>query len=387
LQSTPQLKQGCRFLDDGQSNCSLEKEHGDLEGESKSVETTCNNSVAETTCDNSVEVVSVMVDSSLTSKEVAVKEENSVERSRSGNGLSCHSQKVEKKAESKGDNPQIEAPHPNSYGKKTNRKIKDACGCMGRSMMPPSRGLAPTSLRYAKEGNPSELAVIDIFKSPEKSCLGMRSRGLNKIFRSASLLSNTVGFTLFQYLHSKGLPLLKGNELSAFVGMPRRSGSLLLALVWQIDYIFSVYIRNVEFPLYEGGVWALYDRHMGMCDRARVVVSRDKTNDVGAVKQPCRTKNENELVASQSLEGLEVYSLDVTYLITILLGHLNQTVGKITCKLFISLDKLLSSGAVEGWSGEKERWVCGWGERGLGFGGERERGGIGEDDDRRNQPT
>ncbi|KAF9619744.1 hypothetical protein IFM89_009086, partial [Coptis chinensis] len=56
--STPQLKQGCRFLDDGQ-----------------------------------MEVVTVMVDPSLTSKEVAVKEENSVERSRSGNGLSCHSQK------------------------------------------------------------------------------------------------------------------------------------------------------------------------------------------------------------------------------------------------------------------------------------------------------
>ncbi|KAF9625857.1 hypothetical protein IFM89_027634 [Coptis chinensis] len=122
--STPQLKQGCRFLDDGQSNCSLEKEHGDLEGESKSVETTCNNSVAETTCDNSVEEVSVMVDPSLTPKEVAVKEENSVERSRSGNSLSCHPQKVEKKAESKGDNPRIEAPNPNSCGRKTNRKIK-----------------------------------------------------------------------------------------------------------------------------------------------------------------------------------------------------------------------------------------------------------------------
>ncbi|KAF9605864.1 hypothetical protein IFM89_019123 [Coptis chinensis] len=96
--STLQLKLGCRFLDDRQ--------------------------IAETTCDNSVEVVSVMVDPSLTAKEVVVKEENSVERSRSVNGLSCHSRKVEKKAESKDDNPQIDAPYPNSCGKKTNRKIK-----------------------------------------------------------------------------------------------------------------------------------------------------------------------------------------------------------------------------------------------------------------------
>ncbi|KAF9618129.1 hypothetical protein IFM89_000245 [Coptis chinensis] len=78
---------------------------------------------------STVEVVSVMVDSSLTSKEVAVKEENSFKRSRSGNGLSCHSQKVEKKAESKGDNPRIEAPHPNSYGKRLTGRSR-GIGCI-----------------------------------------------------------------------------------------------------------------------------------------------------------------------------------------------------------------------------------------------------------------
>lgn len=51
--STPQLKQGARLLDDGdcqdQTNCSAEKESGEQDGESKSVETTCGDSVAEVT--------------------------------------------------------------------------------------------------------------------------------------------------------------------------------------------------------------------------------------------------------------------------------------------------------------------------------------------------
>ncbi|XP_059638579.1 two-component response regulator-like APRR2 isoform X3 [Cornus florida] len=49
--STPQLKHGVRLLDDGdcqdQTNSSVEKDSGEQDGESKSVETTCGNSVAE----------------------------------------------------------------------------------------------------------------------------------------------------------------------------------------------------------------------------------------------------------------------------------------------------------------------------------------------------
>lgn len=49
--STPQLKQGLRLLNDGecqdQMNCSAEKESGEQDGESKSVETTCGDSIAE----------------------------------------------------------------------------------------------------------------------------------------------------------------------------------------------------------------------------------------------------------------------------------------------------------------------------------------------------
>ncbi|QCD81464.1 two-component response regulator-like APRR2 isoform X2 [Vigna unguiculata] len=50
--STPQLMHGTRLLDDGdcqdQTNCSTEKESGEHDGESKSVETTCGNLNAET---------------------------------------------------------------------------------------------------------------------------------------------------------------------------------------------------------------------------------------------------------------------------------------------------------------------------------------------------
>ncbi|XP_042484433.1 two-component response regulator-like APRR2 isoform X2 [Macadamia integrifolia] len=51
--STPQLKQGGKFLDDGdcqyQPNCSMEKESGDQELDSKSVDITCSNPAEETT--------------------------------------------------------------------------------------------------------------------------------------------------------------------------------------------------------------------------------------------------------------------------------------------------------------------------------------------------
>ncbi|CAJ1943153.1 unnamed protein product [Sphenostylis stenocarpa] len=50
--STPQLRHGTRLLDDGdcqeKTNCSTEKESGEHDGESKSVETTCGNLNAET---------------------------------------------------------------------------------------------------------------------------------------------------------------------------------------------------------------------------------------------------------------------------------------------------------------------------------------------------
>lgn len=51
--STPQQKHGTRLVDDGdcqdQMNCSLEKENGEQDGESKFVETTCVNSLGEGT--------------------------------------------------------------------------------------------------------------------------------------------------------------------------------------------------------------------------------------------------------------------------------------------------------------------------------------------------
>ncbi|XP_056160496.1 two-component response regulator-like APRR2 isoform X2 [Syzygium oleosum] len=49
--STPQLKRGTRLLDDGdcqdQTNCTVEKESGEQDGESKFVETTCDDSMSE----------------------------------------------------------------------------------------------------------------------------------------------------------------------------------------------------------------------------------------------------------------------------------------------------------------------------------------------------
>ena len=51
--STPQLEQGGRLLDDGDcqdhTNCSTEKESGEQDGESKSVETTSENAIPEVT--------------------------------------------------------------------------------------------------------------------------------------------------------------------------------------------------------------------------------------------------------------------------------------------------------------------------------------------------
>ncbi|KAF8380669.1 hypothetical protein HHK36_028159 [Tetracentron sinense] len=86
--STPQLKQGGRLLDDGdcqdQTNCSLEKESGEQEGESKSVETTCNNLHVE---------VAVKVDPSERPEEAVIKEEDdSADGSKTGANISPHPQ-------------------------------------------------------------------------------------------------------------------------------------------------------------------------------------------------------------------------------------------------------------------------------------------------------
>ncbi|XP_057976673.1 two-component response regulator-like APRR2 isoform X2 [Malania oleifera] len=86
--STPQLEQGGRLLDDGdcqdQTNCSSEKEIGDQDGESKSVETTCGNSVAEGT---------VQVGLPQRSGEIAIKEEDdSASDSKNLSNTSLHPQ-------------------------------------------------------------------------------------------------------------------------------------------------------------------------------------------------------------------------------------------------------------------------------------------------------
>lgn len=73
--STPQQKHGMRLVDDGdcqdQMNSSLEKECGEQDGESKSVETTCINSLGEGT--------SQVENSQLPDKEAIKEEENSAD--------------------------------------------------------------------------------------------------------------------------------------------------------------------------------------------------------------------------------------------------------------------------------------------------------------------
>lgn len=75
--STPQQKHGMRLVDDGdcqdQLNSSLEKECGEQDGESKSVETTCINSLVEGT--------SQVENSQLPDQEAIKEEENSADGS------------------------------------------------------------------------------------------------------------------------------------------------------------------------------------------------------------------------------------------------------------------------------------------------------------------
>ncbi|KAM6557439.1 hypothetical protein CsatB_004458 [Cannabis sativa] len=77
--STPQLKQGARLLDDGdcqdQTNCSTEKENGEQDGESKSVETTYGDSVAE-------EDTLLIGEPEMQAKSIVKEEEDSVDGSK-----------------------------------------------------------------------------------------------------------------------------------------------------------------------------------------------------------------------------------------------------------------------------------------------------------------
>ncbi|XP_062073756.1 two-component response regulator-like APRR2 isoform X2 [Humulus lupulus] len=82
--STPQLKQGARLLDDGdcqdQTNCSAEKENGEQDGESKSVETTYGDSVAEDAL--------LIGEPEMQAKSMVKEEEDSVDGSKSES--ECH---------------------------------------------------------------------------------------------------------------------------------------------------------------------------------------------------------------------------------------------------------------------------------------------------------
>ncbi|KAF5198547.1 Two-component response regulator-like aprr2 [Thalictrum thalictroides] len=128
--STPQLKQGCRLSNDRDcqvhTNFLVEKVHRDIEGESKSVDTTCNYSVAETTTENSLAEVIVTVDRSTAASEALIKEETSREDSRSGSSLVSHPQSKENKTESISEvkHPRRASHHSTSCGRKSNKKMK-----------------------------------------------------------------------------------------------------------------------------------------------------------------------------------------------------------------------------------------------------------------------
>ncbi|KAA8525925.1 hypothetical protein F0562_007975 [Nyssa sinensis] len=118
--STPQLKQGVRLLDDGdcqdQTNCSTEKESGEQDGESKSVETTCVNSDADTA-----------IQASPTPKlgETVIKEEEeSVDGSKSETNVSPRPRSKNCFNDFGGDagNPIKATEVQNSCGAKANRK-------------------------------------------------------------------------------------------------------------------------------------------------------------------------------------------------------------------------------------------------------------------------
>lgn len=127
--STPQLKQGCRISSEqdcqDNTNNSVEKVSGELEEESKFVETTCNYSVVETTSDNSHSEVTVMDDqSSGINADKTIQHSN--EGSKSESNLVPHMEKNVIKADSvsQGGHQKRSSLHPNTSGRKSSRKIK-----------------------------------------------------------------------------------------------------------------------------------------------------------------------------------------------------------------------------------------------------------------------
>lgn len=118
--STPQLKQGGRSLDDGdcldQTNCSTEKESGEQDGESKSVETTCGTSVAE---------VTAQVSPPQGLGESVIKEEDdSADGCKSESNMSPHPQNKDSLSEFVGDarNPRKASGVHSPCGTRANRK-------------------------------------------------------------------------------------------------------------------------------------------------------------------------------------------------------------------------------------------------------------------------
>ncbi|KAJ4824315.1 hypothetical protein Tsubulata_047207 [Turnera subulata] len=116
--STPQLKQGVRLVDDGDcqdhNNCSTEKESGEQEMESKSVETTC--AMVEET---------LQVNDPLISKESLIKEEDEMADSlKSENNESLPPQNRESPSNSGGNtqNASKSSGLQNSCGTRANRK-------------------------------------------------------------------------------------------------------------------------------------------------------------------------------------------------------------------------------------------------------------------------
>jgi hypothetical protein len=119
--STPQLKQGARLLDDGdchdQTNCSTEKENGEQDGESKSVETTCGNSIGVGTLQGDKPPIP--------GKNLIKEEEESVDGFKSERKVSPHQHNRESLG-NKGDgcvqNPSKASGTHNSCGARANRK-------------------------------------------------------------------------------------------------------------------------------------------------------------------------------------------------------------------------------------------------------------------------
>ncbi|KAF3449486.1 hypothetical protein FNV43_RR10214 [Rhamnella rubrinervis] len=117
--STPQLKQGTRLLDDGdcqdQTNCSTEKENGEQDGESKSVETTCCNTMVEGALTSQPEIPA---------KTMVKEEEDSAEGSKSESDMFSlqHNEGGFNNISSGAENPSKVSGFNNSYRPKSSRK-------------------------------------------------------------------------------------------------------------------------------------------------------------------------------------------------------------------------------------------------------------------------